>query len=77
MAERTRVGAHVQMRDKADSTVLAVPNAKIARESELKFESMEHFDMTPKEIFLGRILNVKKPVLKPNTSSFAIVHGEG
>ena len=42
LAERARVASHVRMREKADPLVLAVLDAKIARESELQYESVKH-----------------------------------
>jgi hypothetical protein len=42
LAERARVASHARMREKADSNVQAVLDAKIARESKLKFASVQH-----------------------------------
>ena len=42
LAERARAGAHARMREKADPNVQAVLDAKIAREHELKFDSVRH-----------------------------------
>ena len=42
LAERARVASHARMREKADSNVQTVLDAKIARESELKYDSVKH-----------------------------------
>ena len=42
LAERARVAAHARMREKADQRVQAVIDAKISRESEQKYDSVQH-----------------------------------
>ena len=42
LAERARVAAHARMRQKADSNVQAVLDARVFRESELKYDSVKH-----------------------------------
>ena len=42
LTERARVASHARMRKKADSNVQAVLDANIARESELKYDSVKH-----------------------------------
>ena len=42
LAERARVASHVRMREKADPNVQAALDAKVSRESELKYESVRH-----------------------------------
>ena len=42
LAEKARVASHTRMREKADSNVQAVLDVKVARESELKYDSVKH-----------------------------------
>ena len=51
LAERARVASHARMREKADSNVQAVLDAKIAREAGLKYESVKH-SVRAEEVYL-------------------------